>query len=101
MLWQWLGLRLLGFGCMLVVKIEGYKMVKEEEDLDTIILSEIKDGYKTVRRICEDLKCKGIEVSDLRVDRRLYSLRKFNLVDIQVLDFPIQGPKPFAYKLKA
>jgi hypothetical protein len=74
--------------------------MEEEKDLDTCILEEIKDDYKTVRRICEDLNASGIEVDPIRVDIRLKSLRKYNLVDFKVLDFPIVGPKPMAYKTK-
>ena len=71
-----------------------------EEDLDSLILKEIENQYKTARRICEDLHATGIEVDALRVDVRLKSLRKYNLVDFKVLDFPIVGPKPMAYKRK-
>ena len=70
------------------------------EDLDSLILKEIEIHYKTVRRICEDLCTTGMDVDTLRVDVRLKSLRKYNLVDFKVLDFPIVGPKPMAYKKK-
>ncbi len=69
-------------------------------DLDSLILEEIKDHYKTVRRICEDLNASGVEATSLRVDTRIKSLRKYNMVDFKILDFPIEGPKPLAYKKK-
>ena len=71
-----------------------------EVDLDELILKEIENNFKTVRRICEDLQVSGIETTDVRVDVRLKSLRKHNLVEFKVLDFHIVGPKPFAYKRK-
>ena len=69
-------------------------------DLDSLILKEIENDYKTVRRICEDLHVAGIDTDAIRVDVRLKSLRKYNMVDFKVLDFPIVGPKPMAYKRK-
>ena len=72
----------------------------EEKDLDTIILEQVENEFKTVRRICEDLIAIGIEIEPIRIDARMRSLRKFNMVEFQVLDFPIVGPKPIAYKKK-
>ena len=71
-----------------------------EIDIDSLILKEIENHFKTVRRIHEDLRTTGIEITPLRVDVRLKSLRKYNLVDFKVLEFPIVGPKPMAYKRK-
>ena len=71
-----------------------------EVDLDELILKEIENNFKTVRRICEDLQVSGIQTTDVRVDVRLKSLRKYNLVEFKVLEFPIVGPKPIAYKKK-
>ena len=76
-------------------------MVKmEEPNLDDLILKEIEKDYKTVRRICEDLQTIGVEATAGRIDKRLQSLRKYNLVKFKILDFPILGPKPLAYKKK-
>ena len=69
-------------------------------DLDNLILEEIRYIYKTVRRIHEDLCAMGMEVEPLRIDTRMRSLRKFNLVEFKILDFPIPGRKPIAYKMK-
>jgi len=74
--------------------------MEEELDLDSMILNEIEHEYKTLRRIHEDLQTLGIEVGQLRISTRLKSLRKYNLVDLKILDFPIVGPKPLAYKKK-
>ena len=84
MVWQYL--KVWGFGKM------------EEPDIDDLILKEIEEHYKTVRRIFEDLQTIGVEVSTGRIDKRLQSLRKYNLVKFKILDFPILGPKPLAYK---
>jgi len=73
---------------------------KMEADIDDLILKEIEQHYKTVRRICEDLQTIGVEITNGRVDKRLQSLRKYNLVKFKILDFPILGPKPMAYKKK-
>ena len=85
MVWQYL--KVWGFGRM-------------EVDIDDLILKEIEQHYKTVRRICEDLQTIGVEITNGRVDKRLQSLRKYNLVKFKILDFPILGPKPMAYKKK-
>ena len=69
-----------------------------EVDIDDLILKEIEQHYKTVRRICEDLQTIGIEITNGRIDKRLQSLRKYNLVKFKILEFPILGPKPLAYK---
>lgn len=74
--------------------------MQEEIDLDALILKEVEHHYKTVRRICEDLRASGVETMPLRVTTRLKSLRKYNLVDFKELDFPIVGPKPIAYRKK-
>lgn|GEM_PF-4102128 len=71
-----------------------------EIDLDTLILKQIEKHYKTVRRIKEDLEIIGVETGEIRVGIRLKSLRKYNMVDFKVLDFPIVGVKPLAYKRK-
>ena len=71
---------------------------KMEVDIDDLILKEIEQHYKTVRRICEDLQTIGVEITNGRVDKRLQSLRKYNLVKFKILEFPILGPKPLAYK---
>jgi len=71
-----------------------------EIDLDALILKEIEKHYKTARRIREDLEIAGIEINEIRVGIRLKSLRKYNMVDFKVLDFPIVGVKPLAYKRK-
>ena len=70
----------------------------EEKDLDTMILEEIENDFKTVRRICEDLQVRGIQVDALRIDTRMKSFRKFKMVEFKMLDFPVRGPKPLAYK---
>ena len=71
-----------------------------EADIDDLILKEIEQHYKTVRRICEDLQTIGVEITNGRADKRLQSLRKYNLVKFKILEFPILGPKPMAYKKK-
>ena len=76
--------------------------IKEESiDLDSVILKEIENQFKTARRLYEDLNSMGMEINDIRLDKRLKSLRKYNLVEFKFLDFPIPGPKPMAYKKKA
>lgn len=71
------------------------------EDLDNLILQEIKDNYKTIRRICEDLSVRGIEADPTRVDVRLRSFRKAGMVSFIQIETAITGPKPLAYKLRS
>ena len=75
-------------------------LMEEELFLDDYILAEIKDDYKTVRRICEDLTTIGIEANPSRVDVRLRSFRRAGMVDFKQIDTIAIGPKPIAYKLK-
>ena len=73
---------------------------EEKIDLDSLIMNEIENQFKTVRRLCEDLHTIGIDIIPEAMDVRLSSLRKYNMVDFKVLDFPIVGPKPMAYMKK-
>ena len=71
-----------------------------EEDLDQIILKEIKHVFKTQRRIREDLTASGVEVSGLRLDTRLRSFRKAGMVLFKQIESCSKGKSPLAYKLK-
>jgi len=71
-----------------------------EENLDEIILKEIKHVFKTQRRIKEDLDASGIEASGLRIDARLRSFRKAGMVMFERIESCTRGPSPLAYKIK-